>query len=189
MATNNAVNTSLASQTGTGTFVGSTSPTLVTPILGAASATSLAFSSTTGLIGTTTNDSAAAGSVGEFVTASVLQGAPVSLTSSAALTITSISLTAGDWDVWGNLLFSPGAATSLTLIYGGLNTVTDTLPSTEFYSAFSGTAEVPPGLIGLSLFPRRFSLSGTTTVYMVGFANFTVDTLDAFGVLSARRMR
>ena len=34
MATNNSVNTSLSGQTGTGTFVGSTSPTLVTPALG-----------------------------------------------------------------------------------------------------------------------------------------------------------
>lgn len=34
MATNNAVNTSLSGQTGTGSFVGSTSPTLVTPLLG-----------------------------------------------------------------------------------------------------------------------------------------------------------
>lgn len=43
MATNNAVNTSLSGQTGTGSFVGSTSPTLVTPVLGAASATSINF--------------------------------------------------------------------------------------------------------------------------------------------------
>ena len=34
MATNNAVNTSLSGQTGTGKFVGDTSPTFVTPILG-----------------------------------------------------------------------------------------------------------------------------------------------------------
>jgi hypothetical protein len=34
MATNNAVNTSLSAQTGTGTFVGAISPTLVTPLLG-----------------------------------------------------------------------------------------------------------------------------------------------------------
>ncbi len=33
MTTNNAVNTSLAGQTGTGTFVGSTSPTIATPII------------------------------------------------------------------------------------------------------------------------------------------------------------
>jgi hypothetical protein len=34
MATNNAVNTSLSGQTGTGKFVGDTSPTLITPLLG-----------------------------------------------------------------------------------------------------------------------------------------------------------
>ena len=48
MATNNAVNTSLSGQTGTGAFAGSTSPiltspTLVTPTLGVASATSINF--------------------------------------------------------------------------------------------------------------------------------------------------
>lgn len=43
MATNNSVNTSLAGQTGTGVFVGATSPTLVTPVLGAATATSINF--------------------------------------------------------------------------------------------------------------------------------------------------
>lgn len=37
MATNNAVNTSLSGQTGTGSFVGSTSPTLTTPNLGSPS--------------------------------------------------------------------------------------------------------------------------------------------------------
>jgi hypothetical protein len=43
MATINSVDTSLSGQTGTGSFVGSTSPTLVTPALGAATATSVNF--------------------------------------------------------------------------------------------------------------------------------------------------
>lgn len=43
MSTNNAVNTSLSQQTGTGKFVGDTSPTLVTPSLGVATATSVNF--------------------------------------------------------------------------------------------------------------------------------------------------
>lgn len=41
MATNNNVNTPLAGQTGTGAFVGATSPTFVTPNVGVATATSL----------------------------------------------------------------------------------------------------------------------------------------------------
>ena len=46
MATNNSVNVGLTGSTGTVHFVGSTSPTLVTPVLGAASGTSLALSDT-----------------------------------------------------------------------------------------------------------------------------------------------
>lgn len=41
MATNNAVNTSLSGQTGTGSFAGSTSPSFTTPTLGVASATTI----------------------------------------------------------------------------------------------------------------------------------------------------
>lgn len=47
MTTQNAVNTSLSGQTGTGAFVGATSPTLVTPTLGAATATSINFGGST----------------------------------------------------------------------------------------------------------------------------------------------
>lgn len=45
--TNNAVNVTLSGQTGTGTFVGSTSPSLTTPNIGAASATSINFGGST----------------------------------------------------------------------------------------------------------------------------------------------
>lgn len=47
MATNNAVNTSLSGQTGTGSFVGSNSPALVTPNIGVAAGTS--FNTITGV--------------------------------------------------------------------------------------------------------------------------------------------
>lgn len=43
MTTINALDLGLSGSTGTGSFVGSTSPTLVTPVLGAATATSLNF--------------------------------------------------------------------------------------------------------------------------------------------------
>lgn len=47
MATINAVGNSLTGSTGSGAFVGATSPTLVTPTLGAALATSINFGSST----------------------------------------------------------------------------------------------------------------------------------------------
>jgi hypothetical protein len=43
MATNNSVNVTLSGQSGTGSFAGTTSPTLVTPVLGVAAATSINF--------------------------------------------------------------------------------------------------------------------------------------------------
>lgn len=54
MATQNGLNLSLSGKTGTGSFVGSTSPTLVSPTLGAAVATSIQIGATTlsGISGT-----------------------------------------------------------------------------------------------------------------------------------------
>ena len=46
MATNNAVNTSLSGQSGTGSFAGTSSPSFTTPAIGAASATSINFGQT-----------------------------------------------------------------------------------------------------------------------------------------------
>ena len=47
MTTINAVDTSLSGQTGTGNFVGANTPTLITPVLGAATATSVNFGGST----------------------------------------------------------------------------------------------------------------------------------------------
>ncbi len=47
MATNNQVNVVLSGSTGTGNFVGANTPTLITPVLGAATATSINFGGST----------------------------------------------------------------------------------------------------------------------------------------------
>lgn len=192
MATNNSVNVGLAGATGTVNFVGSTSPTLVTPILGAASATSLSFSTTSGIIGTTTNDNAAAGSVGEFISSTIASGSAVSLVTQTAKTITSISLTAGDWDMWCNIIFVPNAATTIAALALGINTVTDTLPDFTTGAESITFWNHPFDLGGSQAFgtaPIRVSISGATNYYMVGYANFGVNTMAAYGSIYARRMR
>jgi len=71
---------------------------------------SLTFSPTTGgIIGTTTNNDADAGKVGEMLSTVVLVGAPIAMTTNVAINIASVSLTAGDWDVWGTLWLNPAA--------------------------------------------------------------------------------
>jgi len=90
-------------------------------------------SQTAGIVGTTTNNNANAGSVGEVVSSSVAVGSAVSLTTAAGAftgkTITSISLTAGDWNVFGIVGINMAATTNFTASAGGINTVADTLNS------------------------------------------------------------
>lgn len=166
-----------------------TSPTLVTPTLGAATATSVTFSPTTGgIVGTTTNDNAAAGKVGEYISNSA---GPIATTSNTSLDVTSISLTAGDWDVEGTVLFTPAASTVPTRIRAGINTTSATIPSqpgtgsvlTLNLAFTTGSQQCAP------LGGSRLSLSATTTVYLVANTVFTVSTMDTYGFIGARRVR
>lgn len=178
--------------TGSGGLVRATSPTLVTPVLGAASATSLSFSSTSGIIGTNTNDSAAAGSVGEYVESIVASGSAVSLTSGITANVTSISLTAGDWDVTGSMRCILGAGTNITYFQGTITTTSGSLSSSLPENGFArwignltGTGNDPAIVLGT----RRMSLSATTTVYMTVQSGFSVSTNAAYGFIRARRVR
>jgi hypothetical protein len=142
--------------------------------------------------GTGTNDSAAAGYVGEIIESTVLVGSAVALTSPNAANVTSISLTAGDWDVWGNVFFTPNAATSVTQWRGAVNTTSATLPTRPgaggMYQNIQA-ALVPASDFGQPVGVTRISLSGTTTVYLVALGVFTVNTLAAYGYIGARRVR
>lgn len=171
------------------TLIDSVSPSLTTPVLGAASATSLSFSSTSGIIGTTTTDSAATGSVGEYVSAT--QGTPQSLTSTTGLTLTSISLTAGDWDVWGSVIFTSAATTNVVQEAGGTSLVTNTIDDdhASFQLKNAAAGVVQDGFNFFAIPMRRVSIGSTTTVYLVAQATFSVSTLSAYGKIQARRTR
>jgi len=185
MSTNNAVNTSLSGQTGTGNFVGANSPALITPTLGAATATSLTFSPTTGgIVGTTTNDNATAGDVGQFVSSVIASASPVSLTTATAKDMTSISLTAGDWDVWGNIYYIIGGA--CTAIVGWISSTSATEPDVSLLTLYEAAAVTSQGFCVPGL---RFSLSGTTSIYISAQANFSTSTVTVCGGIYARRRR
>ena len=191
MATNNQVNVGLSGSTGTGTFVGVTSPVMVTPVLGVASATKATFSSTSGIIGTTTNNNANALSVGEYVSSSVLVGAPVSLTSTTPANVTSISLTAGDWDVRGTVAFAFAGTTTSTVQRIGISSTSATYGTN---AAENNGAQFAQTLTGAATMvvntgSMRFSLAGTTTVYLIASATFATSTATAYGFIGARRVR
>lgn len=143
------------------------------------------------IVGTATNDNAAAGSVGEYISATVLDGAAVPLINSAVKNITSITLTAGDWDVWGSVFFKSSPSTSLTAIAAAISLTSagfPTAPAGGGYSTFNVTFTVG-ALHGLQAGQTRISLAATTTIYLVSVAVFGVSTMSGYGFIGARRVR
>jgi hypothetical protein len=147
-----------------------------------------------GQIGATaTNDSAASGKVGEYVSSSVAYGSPVSLVSGTAANVTSISLSAGDWDVSGSVsLLGSG---TLTNHKGAVTNTSATMPtypnggsfydsSVESIAAPGTSSFVPANSVGTT----RLSLAGTTTVYLVAQASFS-GSMGVAGFIGARRAR
>lgn len=174
------------------TFPDDTGTLLMTGVA-ISSVPSIAFSSTSGVIGTTTNDSAAAGSVGEEVESVItLASGGVSLTNATSADITSISLTAGDWDVWGNIGVSGNGATTVVYVYGWINSTSASTPDAAYQTQWAqaaGAAIFNAGNLGFPVPGRRFSLSGTTTIYLSVNSQFAVSTEVAFGGIYARRRR
>lgn len=147
----------------------------------------ITFSPTTGgIVGTTTNDNAAAGKVGEFVSSTIGAASGTNLTNNTAGDVTSISLTAGDWDVWGNVGFIP-SGTFLTAGLAWISSTSATLPDQSLYNAVYPGAVTP--FQGVQCPYKRFSLSGTTTIYLSALPSFSAGTCKGAGGIFARRAR
>jgi hypothetical protein len=161
--------------------------------------TAVAFAQPQGdqLLGTTTNDSASVGNVGEYVESVIPAGAAITLTTVTNANLTSISLTAGDWDVDCGSSFVGSGTTTILGYTTSLSTTSLTLDQTVGRSVTTGQAGQAPttgngypgNTITQSLGPRRFSLGSTTTIYAVVQASFATSTLTAYGILRARRIR
>jgi hypothetical protein len=152
-----------------------------------------------GLPGTATNDNAAAGKVGEFVTATLASAGAVAITPSATtknIITSGISLTAGDWDLSGTVNFLLAAAT-VSKFQAGISLTSATLPSQAGGSGLGTdplvidvdktTTLTDTKTLGIP--PVRLSIAATTTVYLVAQATFTAGTVKGFGTIRARRMR
>lgn len=139
--------------------------------------------------GTTTNNSAAAGKIGEVARANVVQGSAVALVTATTKTITSISLTAGDWDVSGVICLT-GTLTGTQFI-GAIGSTTNALTGTVLGDSQIATPTLSAATSDMCLtIPSfRVSLSATTTYYLLSQATFTVGSASAYGRISARRAR
>lgn len=143
--------------------------------------------STSSVQGVTTNSNAATGYLGEYISSTVASGAAVALTTATPANVTSISLTAGDWDVSGFCALAAASTTVASIDGAGVNTTSATLPAAGLYTSLSLTFATSATQT-LPLGTTRVSLATTTTVYLVAQATFTTSTLSAYGLLQARRV-
>lgn len=162
--------------------------------LGSSNKLRIGTASTAGveLLGTGTNDNATSGYVGEYVESVV--STPTNMGTSATWTnMTSISLSAGDWDVVGNhYIFNNGATTTgattnlLAISVNSGATTTDHVIGSNVVGLFitSATSERS------AVIPHyRLSLSATTTVYLKSNFSYSAGTPQYQCRLSARRVR
>jgi hypothetical protein len=127
-----------------------------------------------------------AGFIGNYASATTAGNA---LTTATPASLTSVSLTAGDWDVQATAQFQPQASTSVTQFAVGPSATNNTFGAAGTYIQAPIAAFVPGAVSFIYASPiQRFNLSSTTTIYCVGQANFTVSTCNAVGFIRARQM-
>jgi hypothetical protein len=119
---------------------------------------------TPNIVGVTNGSSAAAGYVGELITLSV--SSPVNLPNGSIQNIGSVSLPAGDWNVFGSFTVSTPVGSGVTFIDGGLSNSSSTIA----------------GSVGG---PVNLNYSSTTFSALAYPTNTTTTTTQYFNIYSA----
>jgi len=141
---------------------------------------------------TATNDNAAAGKLGEYLYNFV---GNVPATSGVYIAISTITLTAGDWDVSANCLIAPDAGTVVFTVAVCYVTAT---PGNNTTGLIQGDNDAEPTInnanngnanITGAIPAVRVSVAGSTPYYLKIRANWTTSTVSIYGRISARRVR
>ena len=136
-----------------------------------------------GISGRTDGAAAAAGVVGEVLSAATTTS--VSVTSGTPLNVLSLSLPAGEYELESALLVTNSG--NVTALSFGVSSTSAVLPS-NWYDLYSITTTLAAGDSSRQGMSRRLRLSATTTVYLVAQASFT-GTCTARGYIRAMRVR
>lgn len=146
-----------------------------------------------GITGVTDGSSATAGNVGEVISSGIAVGSAVSLTTATPANVTSITLTAGDWDVHGLVVFNTAPTTTVASVDSAISLTSATLPtSAENINESRMSMEASFTTGGDPRFPTgtaRINVATTTTVYLVAQMIFGTSTSAAYGNIWARRVR
>ncbi len=143
------------------------------------------------ILGTLTNSNAGAQCVGEVVESSVASGSGITLTTGVDTNVTSISLGAGDWDVFG-MVGVLGATGTKINVFAGASSITSAnanIESNAFVNWYPSAMPLGAANIRFALPQARYSLAATTTVYLIANSGFIGAAMKAFGRITARRRR
>ena len=141
------------------------------------------------IAGTSSADNAASGYVGEYITSNIPDASAVSLSNNTAVDVTSISLTAGDWEIFGNVSFTFGASTAVSNVICWTSNASATLPDNSKRSYYADNVTGVAANIALATPYLRINSTGTTTAYLTAYCSFTTSTATASGSIFARRVR
>jgi len=143
----------------------------------------------TSIKGINTNTAAAAGDVGEYIESFA---GPVSAPATNTYgDITSITLTAGDWDISAIAVSILNTGTSITSVAAGIGDTAgnsgsgSVLGNTLGYSAPPTSQYFPT----ITIPPKRVSLASTKTYYLKMWMSYSSGTPQFHGRISARRVR
>jgi hypothetical protein len=139
-------------------------------------------------IGTSSNDDAKPGVIGEYKTATSAGTTP--LVTNVGANVTTLALSAGDWDVWGVVTFA-GAATSVRQYVSGACSLSSGvlagLPTGGGVATYVGSVTHE---IGIYPIPQgRLSIAAPTTLYLVAQSGFATAAMAASGFIAGRRAR
>lgn len=141
-----------------------------------------------GVQGVTDGTTGSIGYLGEVVESLIAPASAVTLTSGTPVTVTSIALTAGDWEIVGCVNFVITSAT-VSSAEGSISGTSAT-HSSNGNEGFAGPVQTSASTtITAYITARRMVASGNTTDYLVASATFSGTSCKAYGVIHARRMR
>ena len=140
-----------------------------------------------GISGITNASNAAAGIVGEVITASATG---VAMVSGTFTNVTQITLTAGDWDVWGHVALIPAGTTTISQIATAISDASASYPGHDDISSTLLVASFTTGNPQVfNTGTARRNINASRSVFLVAGPTFGVSTMTADGTIFARRIR
>lgn len=127
--------------------------------------------------------------IGQLIQQTTSSGSPVSLTTNTSANVTSaLALTPGTWTISGIIGFVTNAATSVTQIQLSLSTTSATLGTNYGLDTIANKFSAQLGIQQTLTLPSLVvTVTTSTNYYLVTQATFTLNTMSAYGTITAQR--